>query len=169
MQITKAMRKRHITDKPDMIQDFVKRRNHAGITMVETVVALSVFAIFTTGACKLLLSHRKVSDMARAHYTAINIAKNRLELVRTFDFLQVDEFVEDKVMVDASGVPDAGGYYRRSTEISTVSSNLLELAVTVDILNRETLLFNPANERLISYFANYLPSGGGTAPPPPSP
>jgi type II secretory pathway pseudopilin PulG len=138
------------------------------MTVVETIVALSVFAVFTTGACKLLLSHRKISDMARAHYTAINIAKNRLELVRTFDFDQVGNFLEDKVVVDASGVPDTYGNYRRSTDVSNVSSNLLELTVTVDIRNRQTLKFNPSNEQLSTYFAEYLEPGGATAPPPPS-
>ena len=136
----------------------------AGVTFVETIVALSLFAVFTTGACKLLLSHRKVSDMAREHYTAINIAKNRMELVRTFDFGQVDDFTEDNVMVDSSGTPDTEGYFRRTTEVSNVSSNLVEITITVDIRNRKTLVFNPANEVLSTYFAEYLASGGGTSP-----
>jgi type II secretory pathway pseudopilin PulG len=141
----------------------------AGMTVIETVVALVIFALFTTGACKLLMSHRRVTDMARDHYTAINIAKNRLELVRTFHFGQVDKFLEDDVIVDASGVPDMLGNYRRTTAVSNVSSNLLELTVTVDIRNRRTLAFNPANQQLSTYFARYLEPGGGTAPPPPSP
>ena len=106
--------------------------------------------------------------MARAHYTAINIAKNRLELVRTFDFDQVGNFIEDKVVVDASGMPNTVGNYRRTTQISAVSDNLLELTVTVDLRNRQTLAFTPAKEVLNTYFARYLESGGGTAPPPPS-
>ena len=92
-----------------------------------------------------------------------------MELVRTFDYGQVDKFIEDKVIVDASGIPDALGNYRRTTQISNVSSNLLELTVTVDIRNRRTLAFNPANQQLTTYFAHYLEPGGGTAPPPPSP
>ncbi len=144
-------------------------RKRTGMTLVETVVAVAVLAIFSTGACKLLLSHRRISDMARAHYTAINIAKNRLELVRTFDFDQVANFIEDKVVVDASGVPSTVGNYRRTTQISAVSDNLLELTVTVDLRNRQTLAFTPAKEVLNTYLAKYLEPGGGTAPPPPSP
>ncbi len=147
----------------------IRSQKRAGMTLVETVVAVAVLAIFSTGACKLLLSHRKISDMTRAHYTAINIAKNRMELVRTFNFDQVDNFIEDKVVVDASGVPNTAGNYRRTTQISTVSSNLLELTVTVDLRNRKTLAFTPAKEVLNTYFAQYLEPGGGTAPPPPSP
>ena len=106
--------------------------------------------------------------MARAHYTAVNIAKNRLELVRTFDFDQVTDFIEDKVIVDSSGVPSETGNYRRTTGVSNVSSNLVELTVTVDIRNRQTLEFTPSKEQLSTFFANYLDPGGGTAPPPPS-
>jgi len=168
-KLPNTMKRTHTTDKPDTIQGLEKSGIRAGTTIVETVVALAIFAGFTTGACKLLMSHRKISDMARSHYTAINIAKNRLELVRTFDFGQVDHFLEDDVVVDASGVPSTEGNYRRSTEVSTISSNLLELTVTVDIRNQQTLVFNPANEQVSTYFAEYLPSGGGTAPPPPSP
>lgn len=153
----------------DDAQRFVKKRSRSGITMVETLVALTLLAVFTTGACKLLLSHRRLTDMARAHYTAINIAKNRMELVRTFDFGQVNDFLETDVIVDASGVPDTEGNYRRSTAVSTVSGNLLELIVTVDLRNRNTLVFNPANEVLTTYFANYLEPGGGTAPATPGP
>jgi len=161
------MKKTDTTDGTDALRNVKKRRNRAGTTIVETIVALTIFAGFSTGACKLLMSHRKIADMARAHYTAINIAKNRLELVRTFDYGQVDDFLENNVVVDASGVPDAVGNYRRSTTVSNVSSNLLELTVTVDLRNRQTLAFTPAKEQVSTYFAEYLESGGGTAPPPP--
>jgi prepilin-type N-terminal cleavage/methylation domain-containing protein len=147
----------------------VNSKKRAGMTLVETLVALSLLASFSTGACMILVSHRKVADMARGHYTAINIAKNRMELVRTFDYGQVNDFLEDKVIIDSSGVPDNEGNYRRSTEVSNVSSNLLELKITVDMRNRETLIFNPANEILTTYFADYLDSGGGTAPALPTP
>lgn len=145
-----------------------KSRNRAGTTIVETIVALVVFAIFTTGACKLLVSHRRITDMARAHYTAVNIAKNRLELVRTFDFDQVENFLENKVVVDTSGIPSETGNYRRTTEVSNVSSNLVEVTVDVEIRNRRTLEFTPSHEQLSTFFADYLEPGGGTAPAPPS-
>lgn len=146
-----------------------KTGKRAGTTLVETIVAISVLAVFSTGACKLLLSHRKVSDSARAHYTAINIAKNRMELVRTFDFGQVNDFLEDKVIINNNGQPNSAGHYRRSTEVSNVNSNLVELTITVDIRNRKTLDFTPAKETLTTYIANYLEPGGGTAPAPAGP
>ncbi|MEN8254947.1 MAG: hypothetical protein ABFR33_05695 [Verrucomicrobiota bacterium] len=163
------MKKTDTTEGTDTLRDVEKRRNRAGTTIVETIVALTIFAGFSTGTCKLLMSHRKITDMARAHYTAINIAKNRMELVRTFDFGQVDDFLENNVVVDASGMPDALGNYRRSTTVRNINSNLLELTVTVDLRNRQTLAFTPAKQEVSTYFAKYLESGGGTAPAPHGP
>lgn len=162
------MKTKKTTHSTDANQSRGKSRNRAGTTIVETLVALSVFAIFSVGSSKLLMSHRRLADMARAHYTAINIAKNRMELVRTFDFGQVDDFLEDQVVVDASGTPSATGNYRRSTKTNSIKTNLIELTVTVEIRNRKTLEFMPAKEEISTYFAEYLEPGGGTAPPPPS-
>jgi prepilin-type N-terminal cleavage/methylation domain-containing protein len=135
-----------------------KSRKRAGMTLVETIVALAIFAVFTTGACKLFMSHRRLSDMARGHYTAINIAKNRLELARTVDFGQLASYAESNVVVNVSGEPDTEGHYRRTTDISNFSGNLVEIAIKVDLRNRRTLDFTPANEQLTSYIANYLKS-----------
>lgn len=149
-----------------------KSKSRAGIALVEALVALTLLAVFLAGAMKLLLSHHSMSDLARAHYIAINIAKNRMELVRRFEYGQVDTFLEDKVNVDASGTPDTLGNFRRSTQVSNVSSNLLELSVTVEIRDRVTLGFGGPQEKLITYFAEYLTEesspGGGVAPNPSS-
>ena len=142
-----------------------RSKSRAGIALVEALVSLTLLAIFLAGAMKLMLSHHELTDMARAHYTAINIAKNRMELIRTFEFGQVDGFLEDKVSVDASGVPSTLGNFRRSTQVSNVSANLLELSVIVEIRDRKTLGFSGRQEDLSTYFAEYLteassPGGG---------
>jgi hypothetical protein len=142
-----------------------KSKSRAGIALVEALVSLTLLAIFLAGAMKILISHHEMSDKARAHYTAINIAKNRMELIRTFEFGQVDDFLEDKVNIDASGMPSTLGNFRRSTQVSNVSSNLLELAVIVEIRDQKTLAFSGSQEDLTTYFAEYLteqsaPGGG---------
>lgn len=124
--------------------------------MVEVLVALGIFSVYSAGACKLILSHRKVSDMARAHYTAANLAKNRLEIVRTFEFDQIPAFKESQVVIDESGMPNSVGNYRRSTMINSISGNLHDVVVTVDIRNRETLQFTPAHETVRTFVAHYL-------------
>jgi hypothetical protein len=142
-----------------------KSKSRAGIALVEALVSLTLLAIFLAGAMKMMISHHEMTDMARAHYTAINIAKNRMELIRTFDFGQVDDFLEDKVNINASGLPSTLGNYRRSTQVSNVSPNLLELSVIVEIRDRKTLAFSGSQEDLSTYFAEYLteessPGGG---------
>ncbi len=145
-----------------------KSSKRAGISLIETVVALTILAVFVTGAAKIIIASQKLSDKAREHYAAINIAKSRIELVRTFEFGQVDNFLEDKVLVNASGAPDVNGNFRRTTTVSEVSSNLLEMAVTVEIRNRKKLAFTGEREQLRTFFAEYLTEessvGGGVSP-----
>ena len=101
-----------------------KGKNRAGVALVEALVAITLFAIFVTGASKLLLAHRKISDMARMHYTAANLAKNRLELIRSFGFDARPDFMENDIVVNMSGLPDNTGHYRRTTTIINTSSNI---------------------------------------------
>lgn len=131
-----------------------KRKSCAGIVMVEALISLVLFAIFITGGCKLLLAHRQITDMARAHYAAANIAKNHLELIRSFDYSQRGNFSETDVLVNEIGIPDSNGRYRRNTEYTSVSSNIVEIMVTVDIMDRKQLAFTGRSESLKSYYAN---------------
>ena len=126
------------------------------MSLVETMMAVAIFAAFMVGICQMMVVHRQMTDMARAHYTAVNIAKNRLELVRTFEFEQVGNFLEDKIRVDASGLADLNGEFRRSTTIANINGGLLELTVTVEIRDRKTLTFKGRKEFLSTYFAQYL-------------
>jgi type II secretory pathway pseudopilin PulG len=141
-------------------------RHRDGIVLVETLVALTIFAVFITGASRLLMHHRQMSDSARANYTAINIAKNRMELIRTFQFTELNSFVENQTVVDEGGFPDAAnGQYRRTTSFRTVNTNLLEMAITVEIRNRKTLRFDGAQQQLTTFLSHYLteestPGGG---------
>ena len=148
-----------------MLHRLKNRKSRAGVSLVETLMALLIFATFITGASKSLMAHRKLSDKSREHYTAINIAKNRIELVRTFEFGQQADFLENNVVIDFNGAADTDGDYRRSTTMTTASSNLLEVAVTVEIRDRITLLFDGEQEKIRTYFAEYLTEnssvGGG--------
>ncbi|MCF7864854.1 MAG: prepilin-type N-terminal cleavage/methylation domain-containing protein [Kiritimatiellales bacterium] len=133
-----------------------KSKKCAGSTFIEALVAMSIFAIFITGACQLLVSHRKIMDMARDHYTAANIAKNRLELVRTFDFDQIPQLTESAIVVNDAGIASTQGHFRRSTTVNTLNTNLYELAITVKIKDRKTLVFNETGETISTYVAMHL-------------
>ena len=131
-------------------------RKRSGTTLVEALMAIAIFAVFVTGTCKLLVSHRQLLDLSRDRYTAANIAKNRMELVRTFDFDQIPKLNESTLRVDDSGIPDNAGHFRRTTTVTSVSSNLCELVVTVEIQNRKTLAFSGVDETVTTYVAKHL-------------
>lgn len=132
------------------------RKNRAGVSIIEVMIALAIFAVFTSGTCKLLVSHRRVLDLARDNYTAINLAKERMELARTFEFDQIPELAETKVLLNESGIPAQHGHFRRTTTISMLSSNLYQLAISVDIQNRKTLQFAPAQQSINTYISKHL-------------
>ncbi len=133
----------------------IRNRNREGLSLIETIVAVLVFAIVISGSCGLIVQGKQLSDIARAHYTAVNLCKNRLEKARTFDFDQLDLFAEANVVVNASGSPDYRAQYRRSTTVTEINSNLVQFNVVVEIRNRVTLAFDGEQETLSSYIANY--------------
>lgn len=131
-----------------------KRRLCEGISLVEVIVALLILAISVAGLCRLVVVGRKGTDMGRSHYTAINIAKNRLERVKTFEYAQLALFNESDTVVNTSGVADSLGDYRRTTTVSDVKSNLREVVVTVEIRDRSSRTFDGEEEEVRTYVAD---------------
>ncbi|MEI6892559.1 MAG: prepilin-type N-terminal cleavage/methylation domain-containing protein [Pontiella sp.] len=130
------------------------KKNCAGVSLVEVLVALSLFALFIAGASKALLSNRALADLTREHYTAANIAKNRIELARTFEFDSLSKFAEAPQLVDISGESLSGdsGRYRRTTVIA-LTNNVAELTVTVEIRDHKTLDFEGSEEQVKTFIA----------------
>jgi Tfp pilus assembly protein PilV len=126
------------------------------MTLVETVVALTLFAICIGGMTALVLNGRALSDGARDHYTAINIAKNRLERIKSMDFDQVTTARETGTTVNMSGSSDANGDFRRVTTITSVATNLYRATVQVDIRNRVSRSFSGEKETISSYVVKYV-------------
>jgi type II secretory pathway pseudopilin PulG len=126
-----------------------------GISIIETVIALMIFSICIGGFCGVVMQARQLSDQARAQYTAVNMAKNRFERARSFDFDQLHLFHESQVVVDHDGQPSANGNYRRTTTVSNVNNRLKEMTVNIEIKNRISTEFRPG-ENLRMYFADYV-------------
>jgi len=124
-----------------------------GFTLVEVMVALFLFGLCVGGICKLLVATKQVSDQARDHYVAVNIAKNRVERARAFDYDQLHLFEEDHVIVGVDGTADSNGRYRRTTEVLTNAIDMVEMVVTIAIRHRETLEFGSEAEMLRTYIA----------------
>ncbi|MBN2684143.1 MAG: prepilin-type N-terminal cleavage/methylation domain-containing protein [Pontiellaceae bacterium] len=128
----------------------------SGSSLVEVMIALAIFGVFIATSCKVLLATRTTLDLARDHYTASNIAKDRIELVRTLDFNQIPELEENMLVIDGTGTPSVNGHFRRTTTVSMVTSNLCEVAVTVGIQNRKTLDYSPAKQTVNTYISKHL-------------
>ena len=126
----------------------------AGLTLVETIIAIMVFAVFITGICRMIVIARESTDRARWHYTCANIGKNRLERARVAQYSELNGFAEDSVIVDASGQPSDDGDYCRTTTVSNSTPALKEMVVTVEIRNRVTRAFDGNSETVRTYFAD---------------
>jgi prepilin-type N-terminal cleavage/methylation domain-containing protein len=126
----------------------------SGFTIVEVIVALLILGLCIGGLCQMAVNARQLSDMSRSHYTAINIAKNRLERAKTFDYDELAFLAESLKRVDASGRPDQEGTYRVNTLVRAAGSNLTELVVSVDILSPMSLDFEGESESIQTYVAD---------------
>lgn len=139
-----------------------RKRSKCGASVTEVLVALVLFATFISGAAKVIVAQHRVTDKARAHYTAINIAKNRIEYLRNMrraSYDQIESMLETDWQVDQDGVTDSNGKFSRTTEIrSTSVPELLEIRVTVKIRNPDTLEFGSEQEFVRSYMAKLLES-----------
>ncbi len=149
-----------MSEKTNRMESAVKRnRLCAGMTLAEVMVALFVFSICIAGTCTLVYQTKRLADRARDHYTAINIGKNRLEKGRGTTFNLLTTLIETNVMVDRAGNPGVAyvdATYRRSTSVGVAagSTNLIEMIVTVEVLNRKNWRYTGEKETIRSYFAN---------------
>lgn len=132
-----------------------RNRSRLGMTIVETVVALFVFAVCVAGACGVVIKARELADTSRLHYTAVNLARNRIEQSRSFDFKDLAYLRESATVVGVKGSPDAKGDFRRTTQVSNVFTNLALVTVTVEIKNRYTTRFDGKNQKVSTYLADY--------------
>lgn len=132
------------------------RRLAGGMTLIEAVIALFVFASCIAGACAVVIKARELSDTARLHYTAVNLARNRIEQARTFRYNELPYLVENQTVVGVKGVPDSTGDFRRTTTISNVMARLALMTVTVEIRNKYTTRFDGKAEEVSTYLADYM-------------
>ena len=134
------------------------KRGESGMTILEVVIALSIFMVASAGICALIVQSKHLSDSSRDHYVAVNLAKNRMERARNMQCSLLPLLTESNQYVDVSGglvAPDQATY-RRSTRVSNVGSNLVEVIVSVDIRDRGTWLFVAGNkEEVRTYYTEY--------------
>ena len=110
-----------------------------GMTLVETMAAIAIFAIVLTGILNLAVGSMNTGKRAEFAYTAYSLAKNRLETLRSMPYSTLANAAESSVYVDENGVSDPGGAYIRSTAVTpnyNGDANLIQMTVSVDYIFR---------------------------------
>jgi prepilin-type N-terminal cleavage/methylation domain-containing protein len=128
--------------------------NNEGFTLVETMTALLIMAMAVAGLCSLALTSKQILDTSRDHYVAVNLAKNRIERVKTFAFDELDLFGEAGTRLDSAGAPDPNGFYSRATSVTNITDNMKEVIVTISIKNRKSLKYAPGQQTVRTYIAD---------------
>ena len=105
-----------------------------GFTLLEIVIAMGLFATGLLGLV-LLTSGLMTNNMnARHHATAIQLARNKIEMLRQNPYSEVADGIELKV--DASG-NSGSGIFRREVEVEeNVDPALKQVVVTVSWQSR---------------------------------
>ena len=133
------------------------RGSRSGLTILEVVIALSIFMVGSAGICALIVQSKRLSDTARDHYVAVNLAKNRMERARNMQYDTLPFLVESNQYIDVSGavVQPVEAMFKRKTDVLLTGSNLTEVVITVEIRDRGTWVFSGSKEVVRTYFAEY--------------
>lgn len=126
-----------------------------GTTLIETIIALSIFGLVLVGFWQLLLHSKMLTTATRERYKAVVLARNHIEKARNTLFEQIPLLGETNIVINEFGEDDPNGAYRRTTTISNIAPNLVEVIITIDLKSRTGLTFSRYGERLQTYIADY--------------
>ena len=107
-----------------------KRR--AGFTLMEVMMASIIFLIASLGFSFGLIAALKTQHMSSSHYTAVTIARNRIQRARSLNYDSVGLLSETEIRVDGFGLQSSSGLYFRTTSVSNYAVNCVELIVGVN-------------------------------------
>jgi prepilin-type N-terminal cleavage/methylation domain-containing protein len=125
--------------------------SRAAFTMIEVMVSAFLIALIMCGAYLLITRAATLSRVARNHYVAISLSRNRLEHARTMDYNSLALLAENNVIVDDNGTPCPGATFSRTTTVNTNYSadpavKLTQISVVVKIRNIRTGQFTGEQE-----------------------
>lgn len=105
-----------------------------GFTLLEVIVAMSVFGIAISSLLVVYTQARTVSKRSDYAYTAYNLAKNHIERLRASAFSSLSLAAETDTRINRDGEADSAGEYLRSTSVTTSygsDANLTQVDVSV--------------------------------------
>jgi prepilin-type N-terminal cleavage/methylation domain-containing protein len=132
----------------------------AAFTMIEVMVSAFLIALIMCGAYVLITRAATLSRVARNHYVAVSLARNRLERARTMDYNSLALLAENNVIVDDNGTPCPGATFSRTTTINTnwsanPTQKVTYVNVVVKIRNMRTGQFVGEQETSESLYTDY--------------
>jgi prepilin-type N-terminal cleavage/methylation domain-containing protein len=107
-----------------------------GMTLLELLVALGIFAVIMTAAFPLVDQMMARFQMARDHYVAASICQARIERARAAPYSDLSLMVEGGQRVDDYGnVSEPDGRFRRTTALTVDSpvAGMTTMTVRTDI------------------------------------
>ncbi len=97
----------------------MRATHRTGMTLLELLVAISVFAIIMTAAFPLIDQMMARFQMARDHYVAASICQSRIERARTAPYSDLLLLAEVGTRVDDFGnAAEPDGRFRRATTVT---------------------------------------------------
>ena len=112
----------------------MKMKKKTGFTILELIVAVSIFGIGISSLLAVYTQSVTVSKRSDYAYTAYNLAKNHIERLRVSAFSSLSLALETDTRVNRDGEPDEAGEYLRSTSVMTnygSDANLTRVDVNV--------------------------------------
>ena len=109
-------------------------KNQNGVTLIEVMGSVLVFSIGIAALMAVYWQAGTASKRADNSYIAYNLAKNRLEALKSVSFSDLPSAVENSTGVNKDGVADTSGGVTRSTAVTTNytgDSNLTQVTVSV--------------------------------------
>lgn len=110
-------------------------KNNHGLTLVETMMAILLFGIALVGMLDVCAQSILTGRRSDFSYMAHNLAKSRLETLKTMSFGSLGSAAETDTILDSNGVPDIDGTFKRNTSVTTGyngDNQLAQVTVTVD-------------------------------------
>lgn len=117
-----------------------------GTTLIEVIGAIFVFSISLQALIAVYIQSIQVGKRLDCAYTAYNLAKNRIEVLRSLNYTLLPSSAEDATIVNSDGNPDQNGAFIRSTTITSNyggSALLTQAKVSVSYMLKGVKSSNP--------------------------
>ena len=109
-------------------------KSTSGFTLVEMMVAGTIFLLFCAGFFTAFIMAMGAQRMATNHYRALCLARNRIQHARAMEYSSLELLAETFNAVDEVGNPDPVGRFRRSTIISPDTNTIAKISqITVQV------------------------------------